>query len=127
TLTPGKYIVCEVLKPTWVQSYPVNTVCGPAGGWALNLHSGRNERADDFGNFQKATKTGMKFDDLNANGAKDAGEPGLPGWTINAVVDVNGNGVKDAADTVIAASDITNGSGTYSLLLNPGSYVVCEV
>ena len=29
----------------------------------------------------------MKFHDLNANGAKDAGEPGLAGWTITAYVD----------------------------------------
>ena len=27
-------------------------------------------------------RAGMKFNDLNANGVKDAGEPGLAGWTI---------------------------------------------
>ena len=29
-----------------------------------------------------ATKSGMKFNDLDADGVKDAGEPGLGGWTI---------------------------------------------
>ena len=32
-------------------------------------------------------KSGTKFHDLNANGVKDAGEPGLPGWTIRAYKD----------------------------------------
>ena len=35
----------------------------------------------------------MKFDDLNANGVKDAGEPGLPGWDIRAYEDTNGDGI----------------------------------
>ena len=26
---------------------------------------------------------GVKFEDLNGNGLKDTGEPGLAGWTIN--------------------------------------------
>ncbi len=30
-----------------------------------------------------ASICGMKFSDLNGNGIKDSGEPGLPGWTIN--------------------------------------------
>ena len=85
-------------QATWIQSYPANEICGPsAGGHAITLASTDVDSGNDFGNFQKATKTGMKFDDLNANGVKDAGEPGLPDWTINAFVDVNGNGTKDAA------------------------------
>src|SRR5689334_15145758 len=34
--------------------------------------------------------------DLNGNGVRDAGEPGLAGWTV--FVDVNDNGVHDASD-----------------------------
>src|SRR2546428_12339353 len=37
---------------------------------------------NDFGNFQQGTKSGQKFNDLNANHLKDPLEPGLPGWTI---------------------------------------------
>ena len=34
----------------------------------------------------------MKFHDLNADGVKDAGEPGLAGWTIYLVgTDGTGN------------------------------------
>ena len=37
----------------------------------------------------------MKFEDLDADGAaREAGEPGLPGWTI--YVDYDNDGVKDA-------------------------------
>src|ERR1044072_1657924 len=85
------------------------------------------DTGNDFGNYQQATKTGVKFLDSNANGVKDAGEPGLSGWTINAYVDVNGNGTKDAADTVVATSGVTNASRVYSLSLVPGNYIVCEV
>ena len=120
--------MCEVQQAGWIQSFPAGSACGDGlGGYGITLASTDLDSGNDFGNFQKATKTGMKFDDLNANGVKDAGEPGLPGWTINAFVDVNGNGTKDAADTVIAASDMTNAGGVYTLSLNPGSYVVCEV
>lgn len=38
--------------------------------------------------------SGTKFHDLNANGAFDAGEPGIPGFVIFA--DYNNNGLRDA-------------------------------
>src|SRR3989449_7407240 len=133
TLNPGTYVVCEVLQPTWTQSKPANTRCaagsptlGP-GGYALTVTSGSTETGNDFGNFRQGTKSGVKFKDLNGNGLKDVGEPGLSGWTIRAYVDVNGNGTLDAGETTIAASASTDGSGAYTLTLNPGTYVVCEV
>ena len=51
-----------------------------AGGWGITLASGERDVDNDFGNYQAATKTGMKFDDLNGDGVKDAGEPALSGW-----------------------------------------------
>ncbi len=125
-LDAGKYIVCETQQAGWTQSYPANVACAGFGGWGITLNAGDNDTGNDFGNWQKATKTGMKFHDLNANGAKDAGEPGLAGWTITAYVDANGNGTKDAAETTVAASGVTGAGGTYSLGLNPGKYIVCE-
>ena len=128
SLNPGAYVVCEVQQATWTQSFPAGTACGAsAGGWGIILTSGQLDSDNNFGNFQQATKTGTKFDDLNANGAKDAGEPGLPGWVINAYADTNGNGTRDVGENTIAATDTTNASGVYSLSLNPGKYVVCEV
>ena len=51
-------------------------------GWAINLAGVDEDTGNDFGNYQQATKTGVKFEDLNANGVKDASEPGLTGWGI---------------------------------------------
>ncbi len=126
-LDPGKYIVCEVQQPTWIQSFPSNAVCGGAGGWAITLISGQRDVDNDFGNYRNAQKLGTKFDDLNANGQKDAGEPGLGGWTINAFADDNGNGLLEPTETTVAATGITNAAGDYTLTLKPGKYIVCEV
>jgi uncharacterized repeat protein (TIGR01451 family) len=127
SLKPGKYVVCETLQAGWFQSFPAGTACGAtAAGYGITLASNAVDSDNDFGNYRNATKTGTKFDDLNANGARDAGEPGLAGWTITAFVDVNGNGTKDAADTAVGATGLTDASGVYSLSLKPGKYVVCE-
>jgi hypothetical protein len=45
---------------------------------------------NNFGNWTTATKSGIKFHDLNANGVKDEGEPGLAGWTIYVDYDDDG-------------------------------------
>ncbi len=61
---------------------------------------------------------GMKFNDLDGDGVKDANEPGLPGWTIN---------LEQPAGNVIATRT-TDGGGEYIFSnLNPGDYVVSEV
>jgi hypothetical protein len=58
------------------------------------------------------TITGRKYDDLNTNGRRDTGEPGLADWTIFA--DLNGNLVHDAAEP----SAVTNDLGQYTLDVN---------
>jgi len=61
--------------------------------------------------------SGMKFNDLNNNSAKDPDESGLPGWTIELLLD------GEVIDTIEPPSD-----GTYSFdHLAPGSYTVREV
>jgi hypothetical protein len=97
----------------------------------VTLVSGQTYGTNDdttFLNYQKATKSGIKFHDLNANGVKDMGEAGLAGWTIAAYADTNGNGVLDQAefDAGAAATDTTDVNGAYSLELNPGKYIVVE-
>src|SRR5262249_1735205 len=97
-----------------------------AGGFAVTITSGSTEQNNNFGNFQQGTKSGVKFNDLNGDGTKDAGEPGLPGWDIPAYTDTTGNGVRDNGETTFALST-TDGSGAYSFSLNPGKSVFCEV
>ncbi|OIO50178.1 MAG: hypothetical protein COX12_01510 [Candidatus Brennerbacteria bacterium CG23_combo_of_CG06-09_8_20_14_all_44_41] len=89
--------------------------------------------------------SGMKFNDLNANGVKDVGELGLAGWTVTlsgtsttAITDQDGDytfsGVPDASYTVCEntqatwtqtypTSDPTCGNGTkgYSVTISGGN------
>ena len=65
--------------------------------------------------------TGMKWDDRNGNGQKDAGEPGLSGWTI--FIDSDNNAALDVGEPTAT----TNANGNYAFVgLTVGSYVVRE-
>ena len=69
-----------------------------------------------FGNNLLAI-SGVKFEDLNGNSAKDSDEPGLEGWTI-----------KLKRDGTEVASTLTITGGAYSFAgITPGSYTVEEV
>ncbi len=75
---------------------------------------------------------GTKWDDLNANGIWDAGEPCMPGVTI--YLDLNGNNQLDSGEpwTVTMWDDPTtvcvNECGTYCFTgLRPGTYTVREI
>src|SRR5579864_719955 len=59
--------------------------------------------------------TGSKYNDVNGNGTKDAGEPNLAGWTISLV----GSG-----GTVTTTTD-ANGNFEFDNV-SPGNYTVCE-
>src|SRR5262249_46153658 len=88
-----------------------------AAGFAVTITSGSTEPNNNFGNFQQGTKSGVKFNDMNANGARDLPEDvGIPGWDIRAYTDTNGNGVRDNGETTFALST-TDGSGAYSFSL----------
>ena len=52
---------------------------------------------------------GTKFHDLNADGKRDAGEPGLAGWRIWA--DYDDDGVRDSGEPF----DDTDASGRYTI------------
>ena len=105
-LTPGTYTITEVLQAGWTQ-----TTTSPA---AITVTSGSDVTGVDFGNFQNVSISGQKFNDLDGDGVKDAGEPGLSGWTI----ELDGG----------AQSTVTDGSGNYSFTnLTPGTYTITEV
>ncbi len=113
-LGPGTYRVREVNQAGWTQ-----TTSNPAD---ITATSGDNVANVDFGNFKLVTISGQKFNDLNGDGQKDTGEPGLPGWTI--FLDANNNGALDAGE----ANTTTAADGSYSFTnLGPGTYRVREV
>ncbi|MCX5672418.1 MAG: immune inhibitor A, partial [Planctomycetota bacterium] len=64
---------------------------------------------------------GTKFDDLNGNGQRDEGEPGLENWLIYA--DLNLNGQRDFGEPYT----LTDSNGDYGLVgLDLGYYAVAE-
>jgi hypothetical protein len=101
-LTPGNYIVNELLQPGWSP-----TASPPSH---FTLISGQNSQNNNFGNYNGPTVRGMKFNDLNSNGVRDTGEGGLPGWQITATK-VGGGGIKN---------QLTNASGNYSFGFTSG-------
>jgi hypothetical protein len=75
----------------------------------------------DFGDFRFGSISGRVFNDLNANGVQDTGEPGLEGWV--ACLDTNGNGVAD----VWERSAVSDASGNYTIAgVRPGTCTVAE-
>jgi hypothetical protein len=124
---PGSYTACETVPTGYTQSYPTATTTGSTAcvaphsgrGWAVTLTSGSTDSGNDFGNFRNGTKSGTKFDDLNANGIRDAGEPGIAGVEIH-LFGTSGLG------TAVHLHQNTAADGTYSISAPPGTYTACE-
>ena len=107
-LFPGDYIVCEELQTDWIQSLPHGTTTSSTDtcdldsdnaefGYAFEITPAEHETGNDFGNYQQGSKSGTKFEDLNADGVRDAGEDGLPNWQINVYAD-DGDGDLSATE-----------------------------
>jgi hypothetical protein len=67
--------------------------------------------------------TEVKFNDADRDGlAREAGEPGLAGWTV--FVDYDNDAALDANEP----RGVTNAAGAYQILgVVPGTFAVCEV
>jgi len=88
------------------------------------IHWANNDGFEEWGVaiYEPATKSGVKFHDLNANRVQDEGEPGLGGWTIYVDYLDDGLTAGDPQD-VTAAAD-----GSYIITgIVPGSFKVREV
>jgi Tol biopolymer transport system component len=77
----------------------------------------------DFGNAQRVGRIeGLKYHDLDNDGVRDPGEPGLAGWII--YVDLNDNGVHEAAEPFTT----TGADGVFALVgdISQGDFKVRE-
>ncbi len=115
-LIPGTYKVSEVSRTGWTQMAPAS------GSYSITFSLGAppsESKNNDFGNKAAAQSiSGVKYNDLNGNGQRDSGEPGLGGWTIQ---------LEQPAGTV-AQTKVTASDGSYSFTgLAVGTYVVAEV
>ncbi|MBC7247339.1 MAG: carboxypeptidase regulatory-like domain-containing protein [Actinobacteria bacterium] len=110
-LPPGTYDVKEVLDPGW---FPTNPADGAQEGIVV---SGDDVENIDFLNCEYGSISGHKYEDLDGDGVKDAGEPALEGvrielWQGSTMVDWT----------------TTGAGGFYSFTdLPPGTYDVKEV
>jgi hypothetical protein len=127
-VAPGSYTVCEIQQDDWVQSYPGEGVdCGALDasygpeGYGPTLISQQQDEDNKFGNWEYSEVSGMKWEDLDGNGAMDGGEVGIADWTIHLF---GTTGMGDSFSELLT----TNGSGEFSYdLLPPGNYTLCEV
>ncbi|MFN8440445.1 MAG: SdrD B-like domain-containing protein [Caldilineaceae bacterium] len=77
----------------------------------VTVISGSNVTGQDFFDTQFANLTGGVYDDLNGNGVRDSGEPGISGVLITLS---NGN------------TATTDASGLYTLTVPVGTYTMTE-
>jgi uncharacterized surface anchored protein len=110
-LGPGTYRLHEVSQTGFIQ-----TTANPTD---ITLTSGASITGVDFGNFQLAKISGLKFEDINSNGVQDTGEPGLPNFTIDLL---------NATTGAVITSTTTDASGNFSFTgLGPGTYRIRDV
>lgn len=115
-VVPGTWEVREVAQEGWTCSYPANCVHTDTFG------SGQDVSGNNFGNWAPASVSGLKFEDLNADGDRDEGEPGLSGWTFYA--DLNDNESLDEGEP----SAVSGSDGTWTIDgLTPGPVTIREV
>ena len=93
-LFTGDYTLTETLQDGWKQTLAPDGVSITSSGQEIDNVN--------FGNFKLGEICGVKFNDLNGNGKKDDGEPGLAGWTITL--------------TPGGATMVTDADGHYCLL-----------
>lgn len=83
-LRPGAKVIREVVPDGFMQTFPTDP-----DAHLVELASGEVVEGLDFGNQESASVHGLKWLDVNGDGALDPDEPGIPGVIIYA--DLNGN------------------------------------
>jgi uncharacterized delta-60 repeat protein len=110
-LAPGTYTLRTLLTGVWSQT------AAPAGGaYTWTLPAGGGLGGADFGLVQRPKITVFAFNDTNANGVADPGEPPLSGNT--AYIDTNDNGLSDATEPRLTFGE----DGTATFQVTPGTY-----
>jgi hypothetical protein len=156
-LEPGHHAIAEVVPDGFLQTFPEpliyplatdahNGIPGqigddgqffplpwPQGAHHVHIVSGATISELDFGNqkIEPGGVQGRKWEDLNGDGTRNAGEPGLPGVIIysdlnfNGVLDDNEPHTRTRAD--LPETDFDEG-GLYVLAgLQPGYHKISEV
>jgi hypothetical protein len=128
-LAAGSYRLTET-TPTTPAGSDGKVTAGTAGGTAaagLNavggivLAAGQSAGGYWFARVPQVSTGGVVFNDLNGNGKKDAGEPGIAGVTVTLT------GTSVVSGTITPKAVTTDANGNYSLAgLTPGTYSLTE-
>ncbi|MEG4942482.1 SdrD B-like domain-containing protein [Microcoleus sp. F4-D5] len=111
-LSPGNYIVREVVPPNF----------SPSTADRVDVTLNLQDANVTFANTPNSNITGCKFEDFNLNGYRDGNEPAIPGVTI--FIDTNRDGVLQANEPTTT----TNQFGVFAFNnLRPGTYSIREV
>jgi hypothetical protein len=107
----GLYTATEVFtSPGWVRTYG-------AAGFSFTVGFSGAQFSCTFMNFKPPFASGKVFHDVNANGVKNAGEPGLPNWSVQITGNMYGPN-----------SAVTDANGNWTIEnIGPGSHVISEV
>ncbi|MBX3420035.1 MAG: hypothetical protein KF752_00625 [Pirellulaceae bacterium] len=116
-LAAGNYNVRQVLPPR-LSATPSSELVH-----AVSVLGGQSLTGVDFADVYRPNEIhGIKFNDANANGVRDAGETGIAGTTV--FIDLNRNNSWDPGEPIT----LTAIDGSYAFLdLSPGAYVVRTV
>jgi choice-of-anchor B domain-containing protein len=108
-LFAGTYTVSEENRNEWLQTFPVS------GIHLVTVFSGAYLSGNNFGNYRYGKISGMKFNDVNANGIFDENENGIPNWKLFLL--------GAAMDSVS-----TDANGTYIFTnVHAGAYTLSEM
>lgn len=120
-VTAGTYVISEQPRTGWIQTFPSSP-----GTYSVTIDKNQLVHEErDFGNLNTVPPvdgaiSGLKFNDLNGDGDRDAGEPALQGWEIVLYSQIT--------PPLELSRDITNESGQYEFLdLAAGTYYIGEV
>ncbi len=121
--------VAHATTPCPADRLHYRTVTHALGGGSITTIAWRDAYiARACGNFSDTTiagptptVSGVKYEDLNANGHRDAGEPGLSGWTMQlkyqgSVVATTTTGAGGGYTFHLDANDLPIGAGTYQVV-----------
>jgi hypothetical protein len=114
---PGTFTLSETQRAGFSLTVPaLNSI-------SVTLASGGSSIANTFGNFRgvlTGTITGSKFLDVDGNGVRDSGEPGLAGVTITRTPTIN-----DPAGASLSV--VTDAQGNFSFASVPfGDFTLTE-
>jgi subtilisin-like proprotein convertase family protein len=119
-LSVGTHRVRALVQAGWFRTSPI------AGSHLVSITSStQSVTGKNFLNTRPGSIKGGKFEDVDGDGAKEAGDPGLADWTV--YLDTNNNSVADSRSITQSSGDVfipTLDEGTIASELSINSVAV---